>query len=261
VTAGQVPVYAGVIDTSTPRVIAQARAAATHRASAVVATAPFFSPTDATEFGCHFRAIHAAVDLPLIAYDIPNAVGAALPAELVGELARDGVLAAVKDSSGDLDALRELRDAAPDLRLYSGSETLADVSLQLGADGLVPGLGNVDPYGYLRLYRAATAGDGERAAAEQQRLRRLFGIIGIGDRHRMGRYSAAIGGFKEALVHRGIIRHGTTSLPMVPLNDPERDAVHRLLAETGIAQIGSAVRSAAAQRSGPIETFLPREHA
>ncbi|MGH3740990.1 MAG: dihydrodipicolinate synthase family protein, partial [Micromonosporaceae bacterium] len=138
------------------------------------------------------------------------------------------------DSSGDLDSLRDVRAAAPQLRLYSGSETLADVSLQLGADGLVPGLGNVDPYGYLRLYQAAQAGDWDGAAHEQERLRRLFGIIRVGDPRRMGRYSSAIGAFKEALAAQGVIRHATTSTPMIPLDGAERGHVREQLVDAGI---------------------------
>ncbi|OLF12159.1 dihydrodipicolinate synthase family protein [Actinophytocola xinjiangensis] len=235
VAAGQVPVLAGVIDTTTPRVIAHARAARAAGADALVATAPFYAPTHPTEFPGHFRAIRAAVDLPLIAYDIPSSVGSKLPADVVAELAADGTLAALKDSSGDLEGLREVLAAtdATALRCYSGSETLADLGLFLGAHGLVPGIGNVDPHGYLRLYEAARRQDWDTARAEQTRLGRLFELIRVGG-PRMGRYSSAIGAFKEGLVARGVITSATTSLPMVPLDDAEREAVRRHLAEAGL---------------------------
>lgn len=235
VAAGQVPVLAGVIDTTTPRVIAHARAARAAGADALVATAPFYAPTHPTEFPGHFRAIRAAVDLPLIAYDIPSSVGSKLPADVVAELAADGTLAALKDSSGDLEGLREVLAVtdATALRCYSGSETLADLGLFLGAHGLVPGIGNVDPHGYLRLYEAARRQDWDTARAEQTRLGRLFELIRVGG-PRMGRYSSAIGAFKEGLVARGVITSATTSLPMVPLDDAEREAVRRHLAEAGL---------------------------
>lgn len=235
VAAGQVPVLAGVIDTTTPRVVEHARAAKAAGADALVATAPFYAPTHPTEFPGHFRTIRAAVDLPLFAYDIPSSVGSKLPADVVAELAADGTLAALKDSSGDLDGLRDVLAAtdATSFRCYSGSETLADLGLFIGAHGLVPGIGNVDPHGYLRLYDAARRQDWETARTEQSRLRRLFELIGVGGR-RMGRYSSAIGAFKEGLVARGVITSATTSLPMVPLDDAEREAVRRHLAEAGL---------------------------
>lgn len=232
VAGGRVPVYAGIVDTSTPRVIEHARRAAILGADALVATAPFYAPTHPAEFAVHFRAIRDAIDLPLVAYDIPSAVHSKLPAELVASLASDGVLSGLKDSSGDLDGTRAVLDLleAPGFRVYSGSETVADLALLSGVDGLVPGLGNVDPHGYLRLYEAARRGDWAAAGAEQRRLRDLFSIVNVGAETRMGRYSSAIGAFKEALVRRGIIAHGTTSLPMIGLSAPERAAVHDRLA-------------------------------
>lgn len=231
VAAGQVPVLAGVIDTTTPRVIEHAKAAKAAGADALVATAPFYAPTHPLEFPGHFRAIRAAVDLPLVAYDIPVSVGHKLPTDVVLTLTEDGTLDAVKDSSGDLDGLRALLESS--VRCFSGSEVLADVGLFLGAHGLVPGLGNVDPAGYVRLYEAAGRGDWTAAKAEQERLRKLFTLIHVGD-GRMGRYSSAIGAFKEGLVARGVITGGTTSTPMIPLNDTERAAVRSRLAEAGL---------------------------
>jgi 4-hydroxy-tetrahydrodipicolinate synthase len=233
VAAGQVPVYAGVIDTSTPRVVEQARAAAAGGADAVVATAPFYAPTDPTEFGVHFRAIRSTVDVPLIAYDIPSAVHSKLPAALVAELADEGVLAGLKDSSGDLYGTRAVLDLVrgPGFTVYSGSEVVADLALLSGVDGLVPGLGNVDPHGYLRLYEAARRGDWTAAATEQRRLRALFAIVDAGAPHRMGRYSSAIGAFKEALAARGVIADATTSLPMIPLDPAERATIRAALLE------------------------------
>jgi 4-hydroxy-tetrahydrodipicolinate synthase len=232
VVAGRVPVYAGIVDTSTPRVVEHARRAAILGADALVATVPFYAPTHPAEFAVHFRTIRDAVELPLVAYDIPSAVHSKLPAELVADLAADGVLSGLKDSSGDLYGTRAVLDLveAPGFRVYSGSETVADLALLSGVDGLVPGLGNADPHGYLRLYEAARRGDWAAAGTEQRRLRDLFSIVNVGAADRMGRYSSAIGAFKEALVRRGIIADGTTSLPMIALSAPERAAVHDGLA-------------------------------
>lgn len=237
VTAGQVPLLAGIVDTATARVIAHARSAKAHGAQALVATAPFYAPTAPSEFPTHFRAIRAAADLPLIAYDIPSSVHAKLPPDVIAELADEGTLDGIKDSSGDLDGLRSLIEsvARQDFRVFTGSETMADVALLLGAHGLVPGLGNVDPHGYVRLFEAARRGDRTAAATEQRRLRALFGMTTVGG-GRIGGYASAIGAFKYALVARGVLAHATTSLPMAPLSDGEQAAVREFLASAGISQ-------------------------
>lgn len=244
VAAGSVPVLAGAVDMTTNRVIEQARAARAAGADAVVATVPFYSPTHPGEMADHFRAVREAVDLPLWAYDIPSNVQRKLPPQVVAELAAEGVLAGLKDSSGDLEGLRTLLELTEangarggGFTVLTGSETMADTALALGADGIVPGLGNVDPHGFLALHRAARHGDLKEAAAEQERLRRLFGLTKVGDPDRIGAYSSAIGAFKEALHQRGVIASATTPLPMRPLSAAERERVARFLTEAGLGPI------------------------
>ena len=49
--------------------------------------------------------------------------------------------------------------------------------IAFGAGGAVPGLANVDPAGYVRMWDAAVAGDWDAARKEQARLNRLFDIV------------------------------------------------------------------------------------
>ncbi|RCG23146.1 dihydrodipicolinate synthase family protein [Streptomyces diacarni] len=244
VAGGSVPVLAGAVEMTTNRVVAQARAAREAGADAVVATVPFYTPTHPDEMADHFRAVRAAVDLPLWAYDIPGNVQRKLPVDVTAHLAADGVLAGLKDSSGDLDELRTLLHLteasgarARGFTVLTGSETMADAALALGADGVVPGLGNVDPHGYVALYEAARRGDGREATAHQDRLRRLFALTRVGDPARIGAYSSALGAFKEALMQRGLLTTARTPAPLRPLTDPERAEVARLLAQAGLGPV------------------------
>jgi 4-hydroxy-tetrahydrodipicolinate synthase len=235
--AGRVPVLAGVIDMTTPRVLDHVRVAVEAGADALVATAPFYTRTHPAEIALHFRMI-AEAGLPLYAYDLPVSVHSKLGADLVLELAAEGALAGLKDSSGDDAGLREVilgrRDRAlPSFSVLTGSELTVDSALAMGADGVVPGLGNVDPHGYVRLYRAASAGDWAAARTEQERLFRLFGLVNAGGPH-MGRSSSALGAFKAALHLRGVIDHPATALPQIPLGDEEIAVVGKYLAEAAL---------------------------
>ncbi|MFI0900898.1 dihydrodipicolinate synthase family protein [Streptomyces sp. NPDC020983] len=234
--AGQVPVLAGAIDTGTLRVLDHARRAQALGADAVVVTAPFYVGVGESEVRAHYELLHRRLDVPVVAYDIPSNVHWKLSPALLGELARSGVVAAVKDSSGDLESFQRVMDGAAGsgAGVLTGSETLADLAMARGADGIVPGLGNVDPHGYVRLYEAARAGDAAAAAAEQRRLAALFGIIEVADRGRVGRMSGALGAFKAALVARGVIRHAHTQAPLLPLTDAETRAVADRLEAAGL---------------------------
>ncbi|WP_028922509.1 dihydrodipicolinate synthase family protein [Pseudonocardia acaciae] len=235
--AGVVPVLVGAIDTGTNRVIEQARAASAMGADAAVVTAPFYVQPHPDEIVAHFRAVREAVDIPVVAYDIPSAVGFRLTPDVVSALAESGAAVGLKDSSGDLTTFREIVRRLPGFPVLTGSELLADVSVRLGAVGLVPGLGNVDPHGYLRLFEAARAGDFAGAAVEQDRLARLFTIVSVADRGRIGFTAGALGAFKAAMALRGIIADPATNRPLLPLDDTEVKSVAAILDEVGLGPI------------------------
>ncbi|MFE7708794.1 dihydrodipicolinate synthase family protein [Streptomyces sp. NPDC057486] len=248
VTDGRVPVLAGVIDTTTARVAEHARTAAGLGADALVATAPFYTRTHGKEIAQHFRRLRAAVDLPLFAYDIPVAVHSKLSSALVRELAEDGTLAGLKDSSGDEGGLRRLivelggregrrEGPAPEFSILTGSELTVDAALLAGADGVVPGIGNVDPAGYVRLYEAARAGDWALAAREQERLVALFAMVDVGPEADMGRSSSALGSFKAALHLLGIITCGDTAFPQIQLSDESVALVAQRLRAAGLPTV------------------------
>ncbi|MFG2209554.1 dihydrodipicolinate synthase family protein [Streptomyces sp. NPDC048638] len=235
---GRLPVLAGAIDMGTARVLDHARTAQSQGADAIVATAPFYTRTHPAEIANHFTRLRTAVDLPLFAYDIPVAVHTKLPAGTVLALAADGVLAGLKDSSGDEGTLRRLmirlRSVNAEFSVLTGSELSVDGALLAGAHGVVPGLGNVDPAGYVRLYAHARAGRWPAAAAEQDRLAALFALTDVGDEADMGRSSSALGAFKAALHHLGVIDSPATAAPQLPLDDAANRTVRRLLEEAGL---------------------------
>ncbi|RSN51697.1 MULTISPECIES: dihydrodipicolinate synthase family protein [Actinomadura] len=237
--AGRVPVLGGVIDMTTPRVIEHARAAAEAGCAGVVVTAPFYTRTHPAEIEDHLRRVAAAVPVPVYAYDLPVSVHTKLDGAMLLRLAADGVLAGVKDSSGDDGALRTLllaqRDAGIDgFSVLTGAELTVDTAVAMGVHGVVPGLGNVDPAGYVRLYRHCAEGRWDDARAEQERLLRLFDIVNAGATDRMGRGSSALGAFKAALHLLGVIDHPVTAPPQVQLDAAETGRVRERLAAAGL---------------------------
>ncbi len=237
-TAGRMPVLAGVIETTTARVLERAADAVSAGADALVATTPFYARTHPVEIADHFRRVRDGAGLPLFAYDIPVAVHTRLPRDTVLDLAADGTLTGLKDSSGDEGSLRRLllglRRRAAGFTVLTGSELTVDGALLAGADGVVPGLGNVDAAGYVRLYDAARAGDWAGARAEQDRLAALFALTEAGDPALMGAGSSALGAFKAAARLLGLIDCAATAAPQVPLDEAAVDRVRARLTEAGL---------------------------
>ena len=235
-TAGRVPVVVGTADLTAPRVIEQGRAAVAAGASGIVVTAPLYAINDAAEIGRHFRMIAAGVGAPVLAYDVPVRVHTKLGVGMLLELARDGVIVSVKDSSGDDVAFRRLvaanADAGRPMTLLSGHELMLDGIFLLGGDGGVPGLANVDPAGYVRLWRAAQASDWVAARAEQDRLARLFDIVFV-PQGRSGD-AGGIGAFKAALALQGVIESAAMPAPLDGLAASDVDAIGAILREVGL---------------------------
>lgn len=233
---GRLPVVVGAVELTAHRVIEQARRAADQGVDGVVVTAPLYALNDAAEIRRHFEIVAAAVRVPVLAYDVPVRVGTKLSPTLLLELAKSGAIKAVKDSSGDDVSFRQLvalnAEAGHPVQVLTGHEVMCDGMALLGADGAVPGLGNVDPAGYVRLWKAAQAGDWAGAAAEQARIERLFRIVNV-PTGRSGD-SGGIGAFKAALALLGVIDSPTMPEPLRGLDEAETEAVDQLLKEAGL---------------------------
>jgi 4-hydroxy-tetrahydrodipicolinate synthase len=224
---------------TTLRVADHVRTAESAGADAVVVTAPYYTRTHVAEVERHFRLLHELTTLPIFAYDIPVAVHSKLDRDMVLRLAADGVIAGLKDSSGDESGFRYVllgkRDRGLEgFAVFTGSEIVVDAALAMGADGAVPGLGNIDPSGYVAIYNHARNGDAAAARREQERLMRLFTIVNVASPSRMGRGSAGLGAFKAGMKMRGVIENAVTAPPQLPLAEDEVLQIKEKLAEAGL---------------------------
>ncbi|MBF0909591.1 MAG: dihydrodipicolinate synthase family protein [Atopobium sp.] len=232
----RVPVLVGIIDTETERVLEHGRRALALGADALVATAPFYAlggPADVEE---HFRILHQELDAPLFAYDIPVCVHTKLPWKMLARLGVEGVLAGVKDSSGDDVSFRYLvqeneKNGHP-LTLLTGHEIVVDGALLSGADGSVPGLANVEPEGYVRMWKAAQEGNWAEVKREQDRLNEISHIFDVTTG--VQGYGAGVGAFKCALNLMGIFDSDQMPRPVKPLDGQNREAIKQVLIANGL---------------------------
>lgn len=232
----RVPVLVGIIDTETERVLEHGRRALALGADALVATAPFYAlggPADVEE---HFRILHQELDAPLFAYDIPVCVHTKLPWKMLARLGAEGVLAGVKDSSGDDVSFRYLvqeneKNGHP-LTLLTGHEIVVDGALLSGADGSVPGLANVEPEGYVRMWKAAQEGNWVEVKREQDRLNEISHIFDVTTG--VQGYGAGVGAFKCALNLMDIFDSDQMPRPVKPLDGQNREAIKQVLIANGL---------------------------
>lgn len=232
----RLPVIVGIIDTETERVIEQGRRALALGADALVATAPFYALGGPVEAEEHFRCLHAALDAPLFAYDIPVCVHTKLGWKMLAKLGAEGVLAGVKDSSGDDVSFRYLcqenEKLGHPLSVLTGHEVVVDGAYLSGADGSVPGLANIEPTGYVRMWQAAREGRWADAKAEQDRLNEISRIFDATSG--ATGYAAGVGAFKTALWLMGIFDSNTMPRPVKALEGDNVKAVEDVLRRCGL---------------------------
>ena len=232
----RVPVLVGIIDTETERVLEHGRRALALGADALVATAPFYALGGPVDIEEHFRILHQELDAPLFAYDIPVCVHTKLPWKMLARLGAEGVLAGVKDSSGDDVSFRYLvqeneKNGHP-LTLLTGHEIVVDGALLSGADGSVPGLANVEPEGYVRMWKAAQEGNWAEVKREQDRLNEISHIFDVTSG--VQGYGAGVGAFKCALNLMGIFDADQMPRPVKPLDGQNREAIKQVLVDNGL---------------------------
>ncbi len=166
---------------STRQAIRFAQEAEAAGAAAVVAVPPYYLHPPLPAVERYYRAIHDAVKIPLLAYNIPSLVGYALPPELVGGLAKDQVIAGAKDTAGSLASIDAFLAHAPaGFPLFPGDDLLAKPAIEHGASGAVMGLANIAPKLCVDLVAATRAQDTARAAQLQELLVELHEVRRLG---------------------------------------------------------------------------------
>ena len=178
---GRADVWAGCGAPSTAQAVEFAEEAEGIGVAALVAVPPYYLHPSMTAVDHYYRALSAATSVPLLAYNNPSLVGYPLPASLLHALARDGVLAGVKDSGGALESVLAYLKGAPEgFSVLPGDPPLASASIAHGAKGAVMAVSNVAPKLCAELVAAARRGDRARTQELQSLVDQLVAVAKSG---------------------------------------------------------------------------------
>jgi 4-hydroxy-tetrahydrodipicolinate synthase len=126
----------------------------------------------------HFKAIAAASDKPIIAYNIPQRVVVNIEPETIVELAEIPTVRAVKQATEEIDqAQRIVNDT--ELDLYAGSDHLVFPFLEVGGVGGVCVHANIVPGRVKELVRRYREGDLDGAREIDEELKPLIAALGV----------------------------------------------------------------------------------
>lgn len=134
-----------------------AEVAAEDGADGLLCLPPTMYRANRDEVLSHFEAV-AAVGLPVMVYNNPIDTKVDLTPDLVAEIAQIDNVVAIKEFSGDVRRVLEIKEKAPGLEVISGADDLVLESLLMGATGWFAGFPNVFPAESARLFDLAVAG-------------------------------------------------------------------------------------------------------
>lgn len=139
-----------------------AELAAEDGAHGVLCLPPTMYRANRGEVLAHFEAV-ASAGLPVMVYNNPHDTKVDLTPDLLGEIARIENVVAVKEFSGDVRRVLEIKEHAPDLAVISGADDVVLEMLLMGSTGWFAGFPNVFPAESVELYHLATRGELARA--------------------------------------------------------------------------------------------------
>src|SRR5207302_5145231 len=99
---GQVPVVAGAGSNDTAKAIALSKAMRDAGATHLLHTSPMYNKPPQRGIVAHYRAIAAAVDRPVVVYNVPSRTGCNVEAKTTLEIAAIPGIAGIKEASGQL---------------------------------------------------------------------------------------------------------------------------------------------------------------
>jgi 4-hydroxy-tetrahydrodipicolinate synthase len=164
-TERKVPIIANVGDNCTHDSVAFARKVESLGVHAIMAVTPYYNKPPQEGLYRHFRAVAAAVDVPMVVYNIPGRCVTNIEPDTILRLAHDVEnIVAVKQSNSDLDQVRTIAAGAPDgFEIISGDDSLTLPMMREGGTGVISVLANLCSKEMRAMIDAFVAGDLEKA--------------------------------------------------------------------------------------------------
>ncbi|HDX4394283.1 TPA: N-acetylneuraminate lyase [Enterobacter bugandensis] len=175
---GKITLIAHVGCVSTVESQQLATAAARLGFDAVSAVTPFYYPFSFEEHCDHYRAIIDSADgLPMVVYNIPALSGVKLSLDQINTLVTLPGVGALKQTSGDLFQMEQIRREHPDLVLYNGYDEIFASGLLAGADGGIGSTYNIMGWRYRAIANAVREGDNATAQRLQSECNKVIDLL------------------------------------------------------------------------------------
>ncbi|KEZ54301.1 4-hydroxy-tetrahydrodipicolinate synthase [Metabacillus indicus] len=219
---GRVPVIAGTGSNNTKDSIDLTKKAEAAGADAIMLVAPYYNKPSQEGMYQHFKTIAASTKLPVMIYNVPGRTVVSISPAVIARLAELPNVVAVKEASGDLEAMAEIISSTPeDFAVYSGDDGLTLPALAIGGRGVVSVASHIIGNEMQEMISAFRSGETARSGAIHRKLlpvmQQLF-------------KAPSPAPVKTALQLRGL-DVGPVRLPLLALTESERNELISVLSK------------------------------
>jgi 4-hydroxy-tetrahydrodipicolinate synthase len=223
--AGRVPVIAGAGSNSTAEAIELTRHAKAVGADAVLMVTGYYNRPSQEGIYRHYAAVDAAVDMPVLVYNVPGRAVVDISNETLERLAKLTNIVGIKDATADVARVSFQRlTCGDDWVLLSGDDPTALGYIAHGGHGCISVTANVAPEACATFFNACLAGDFATARTLQDRLIRLHKALFL---------DASPAPTKFALAHLGLCSE-EARLPIAPCAEAVKPAILDAMRDAGL---------------------------
>lgn len=220
VAAGRVPVIAGTGSNNTRASMSLTKQAEEAGVDGIMLVAPYYNKPSQEGLFQHFKAIAEVTSLPVMLYNIPGRCAVNISVETIVRLSEISNIVAVKEASGNLDAMAEIISSTPDtFTLYSGDDGLTLPVLAIGGAGVVSVASHIIGNQMQEMITLFKNGRVQEAAVSHRSLLPIMKAL----------FTAPNPTPVKAALNMQGIQVGDVRLPMIPLNEEEISALQKVL--------------------------------
>ncbi|HBU69535.1 MAG TPA: 4-hydroxy-tetrahydrodipicolinate synthase [Elusimicrobia bacterium] len=162
--AKRVKVIAGTGSNNTAEAIMLTQFAEKAGCDGALLIAPYYNKPTQKGLYMHFSEVAKSVKIPIILYNIQSRTAVNMEPETIAKIAKDHKnVVAVKEASGSLDQMSQVKALAPEIDLLSGDDALTLPVLSIGGSGVISVVANIVPKDTSDMVAAWLSGDHKKA--------------------------------------------------------------------------------------------------
>lgn len=173
---GRIPVFVGTGSNDCAHAVELSKQAQAMGANGVLAVTPYYNKCTQEGLYLYYKAINDAIDIPIVAYNVPGRTGVNMKPETVEKLTSLSNVRGVKEASGNIAQILETsrRIRGSQINLYSGDDCIAVPIMSIGGSGLISVASNAIPSVMSELIHAWLDGDHAKALDMQMKYQPFF---------------------------------------------------------------------------------------